>query len=174
MAWNEPMPPEGSDCGRGRFRHGGGARGCSPGHHVTLYDRAKELGGHLLEASVPSFKRMSPPVRVFKGELGTLEMDIQLGVEVTPDTIRKEKPGVVIIAAGSKPFIPEIPGIGRDNVATATDLLLGKKKVKDSAVVVGGGLIGCETALWLAQQGKKVTLVEMLEDLMIAGIPLRT
>ena len=57
-------------------------------------------------------------------------MDIQLGVEVTPDTIREEKPGVVIIAAGSKPFIPEIPGIGRDTVATATDLLLGKRRSK--------------------------------------------
>lgn len=158
---------------------GGGASGMEAarvaalrGHHVTLYDRAKELGGHLIEASVPPFKKdVAHLLDWFKRELSAIEMDVQLGVEVTPDTITKEKPGVVIIAAGSKPFIPEIPGIGRDNVATAADLLLGKKKVKDSAVVVGGGLIGCETALWLAQQGKKVTLVEMLEDLMIAGIP---
>jgi len=57
------------------------------------------------------------------------------------------------------------------NVVTAMDLLLGKGKMGDSVVVVGGGLIGCETALWLAKQGTMVTIVEILPELMVAGLP---
>jgi 2-enoate reductase len=59
-----------------------------------------------------------------------------------------------------------LPGIKRANVFTCIDLLLGKKKAGKTTVVIGGGLVGCETALWLAQQGKEVTIVEMLPKLM--------
>ena len=81
------------------------------------------------------------------------------------------KSSVVLVATGSKCVIPSIPGIDKEKVTTATDLLLGKRKVQEPVVIIGGGLIGCETALWLAQRGSKVTIVEMLDKLMIAGIP---
>ena len=57
------------------------------------------------------------------------------------------------------------------NIATATDVLLGKKESGQRVLIVGGGLIGCKTALWLAQQDKEVTIVEMLSELISAGIP---
>ncbi len=142
------------------------------GHKVTLYEKSNNLGGHLIEVSVPKFKEdYKRLLDWYKIQLKKLNVDIKLNTEVTFDLIKKEKPDVTIIATGSKPIIPVIPGIEKDKVATATDVLLGNKEVGEKVVVVGGGLVGCETALWLAQQGKKVTIVEMLNDLMIAGLP---
>lgn len=142
------------------------------GHRVTLYEKTNSLGGHLVEASVPEFKRdLSGLLDWYKVEFRDLDLEIKLGTEVTSDIIKQERPEVVIIATGSKPIIPDVPGINNNKVTTAIDLLLGKKKAQGKVLVLGGGLIGCETALWLAQQGKKVTIVEMLSDLMISDIP---
>ncbi|MGZ3559408.1 MAG: NAD(P)/FAD-dependent oxidoreductase, partial [Thermodesulfobacteriota bacterium] len=102
-----------------------------------------------------------------------LNLDIKTGLEVSAELIRKENPDVTILATGSVPIIPNIPGVELEKVSTANDLFHGKKKAQGEVLVVGGGLIGCETALWLAQQGKKVTIVEILGDLMIGGIPVQ-
>jgi len=142
------------------------------GHSVTLYEKNDRLGGHVLTASVPSFKK--DEVRLldwYQTELTELKVRINMGKKATAELIQKEKPDAVIIATGSKPVIPDIPGINKDKVTTAIDLLLGKKKAGKQVVIVGGGLIGCETALWLAQQGRQVTIVEALDRLMQAGIP---
>lgn len=80
------------------------------------------------------------------------------------ETIGMINPDEVFVATGSNSIKPDVPGIERSNVVTAMDLLLGREKAGDSAVVIGGGLIGCETALWLAKQGRKVTIVEMLPE----------
>ena len=96
-----------------------------------------------------------------------------MGVEVDAALIGRENPDVTIIATGSQPIIPDVPGAGKDNVVTAIDLLLGRKKVGEKILVLGGGLIGCEAALWLAQQGRKVTMVEILKDLLIGGLPVQ-
>ena len=80
--------------------------------------------------------------------------------------MEKEKPDAVCVATGSKAIIPNFPGVGKSHVMTCIDALLGKGKIGSEVAVVGGGLIGCETALWLAQQGKKVTILEMLPQLM--------
>lgn len=141
------------------------------GHRVTLYEKSKVLGGHLIEASVPSFKKdLQRLLEWYKTELEHLKeaVDIKLGLEVTPDFVQGEKPDVTIIATGSSSIVPDIPGINGDNVATDIDLLLDNKRAGRKVAVVGGGLIGCEVALWLAQQGKKVTIAEMLPELMTA------
>jgi 2-enoate reductase len=144
------------------------------GHQVTLYEKGQALGGHLIEAAVPAFKKdIAKLLDWYKRELGRLNLRVKTGTEVTPDLVAKEKPEVVVLATGSTPIIPEVPGIDKDKVATAIDLLLGKKKAGQKVLVLGGGLIGCETALWLAQQGKKVTIVEILQDLLMAGIPVQ-
>jgi 2-enoate reductase len=160
---------------------GGGAAGMEAarvsalrGHRVTLFEKAKALGGHLLEASIPSFKKdVGRLLEWYRRELEILKVDIQLGTEASPELISREMPDAVILATGSKPVVPDVPGIREEKVATAIDLLLGKKNAGEKVIVLGGGLIGCETALWLVQQGKKVTLVEMLGELMIAGIPVQ-
>jgi 2-enoate reductase len=74
-------------------------------------------------------------------------------------------PDIVFIATGATPIIPEISGVERAKVATATDVLLWRKEIGESVLVLGGGLVGCETGLHLAQQGKKVTIVEIFGSL---------
>jgi len=132
------------------------------GHKVTLVEKRDRLGGHMVEGSVPEFKR---ELRDFKDWLSEqvkkLGVRVELGKEVTLKLIEERKPEVVIIATGSKPFVPEIAGIDNPKVVTAVDVLLGKTKTGQEIIVAGGGLVGCETALFLAEQRKKVTIVEM-------------
>jgi 2-enoate reductase len=143
------------------------------GHKVTLYEKGKSLGGHLLEASVPDFKKdLGRLNEWYKGQLSKLEVEVKLETEVTTDIIQRENPDVVLVATGSKPIIPDIPGIKKPNVITCMDLLLGKKEAGEAVVVVGAGLIGCETALWLANQGRKTTILEMLPEPLITPPPL--
>jgi pyruvate/2-oxoglutarate dehydrogenase complex dihydrolipoamide dehydrogenase (E3) component len=70
-----------------------------------------------------------------------------------------------VIAAGAEPLIPPIVGISKAIVATASDVLMGKVKVGEKVVVAGGGLVGCEVALFLSQERRKVTVIEMLTDI---------
>jgi 2-enoate reductase len=144
------------------------------GHRVTLWEKGKSLGGHLLEASVPGFKKdLAQLLDWFERELNTLDLEIRTGVEINADILGRENPEVTIIATGSQPIIPDVPRPLVGNIATAIDLLLGRVAVGENVLVLGGGLIGCETALWLAQQGKKVTVVEILDGLLNAGIPVQ-
>jgi 2-enoate reductase len=141
------------------------------GHRVTIYEKSKRLGGHLIEASVPGFKKdLARLLDWYTLELESLGegIEVNVGVEVTPDFVERKKPDVTIVATGSSSIIPDTPGIEKDNVVTDSDLLLGKKKAGTKVVVVGGGMIGCEVALWLIQEGKEVTVAEMLPELMTA------
>ena len=142
------------------------------GHSVTLYEKEKNLGGHVIEASVPEFKQdLRRLLNWYEGQLRKTGVDIRLETEASSTLIERDKPNVVLLATGSEPILPEVPGINQSNVVTCTDLLLRKKKAGDTIVVVGGGLTGCETALWLAQQGRKVSIVEMLPELMTGSLP---
>jgi 2-enoate reductase len=133
------------------------------GHKVTLCEKSERLGGHLVPASVPEFKRDLGWLRdYYQTQLRKLAVKVELGKEVTPELIEEVRADVVIVATGSTPIIPEIPGVGADKVITAIDLLLGEKEAGQNVIVVGGGLVGCEVAVYLAQKGKRVTIVEML------------
>jgi 2-enoate reductase len=88
-----------------------------------------------------------------------------LGKEATPELVEKIKPDAVFVATGSAAIIPEIPGVRKRKVITAGDSLTGRRKVGKSVVMIGGGLVGCETTLYLAQKGKKVTIVESLDSI---------
>ena len=79
-------------------------------------------------------------------------------------------PGVIFIATGGIPAVPDIPGVDRSNVVTATDVLLGRREVGEPVIVIGGGLIGCEVALYLAQKGKQLTIIEV-QDSVMGDIP---
>jgi len=142
------------------------------GHKVLLHEKSDKLGGHLIEGSVPPFKRdVARLLEWYETELAELSVEIHLGQEVTPKTALEEPSSVVVVATGSRYAIPKIPGSDNEKVTTATNLLRGKRPAKEPIVIIGGGLTGCETALWLAQQGKHVTIVEMLDELMRVGIP---
>ena len=136
------------------------------GDSVKLYEKRDKLGGHLIPASIPDFKQDLKKLREMEEtQLKKLAVEVVLNTTVDSGLIKKEKPHKVIIATGSVPIIPPIPGIENTNVSTCIDLLLGKKDPGDVVSVVGGGLVGCEVALWLADQGKKVTIVELLPEI---------
>ncbi len=91
-------------------------------------------------------------------------MEIRLNTKADRAFIEAAGADAVVAATGSKPIVPDFGG--KNHIFTATDVLSGKYKAGDNIVVIGGGLVGCETALWLAQQGKKVSVVEMMPDIL--------
>lgn len=138
------------------------------GHLVTLYEKTDRLGGCLVPASVPSFKKdIGHLLRWYMDEMMNLGITMIMKREVTQQLIETKKADVVIIANGAKAVIPNVFCGENKTLGTAAEVLMGVKPVGERVVVVGGGLIGCETALWLAQQKKLVTIIEMLSDLMV-------
>lgn len=133
------------------------------GHEVVLYEMTDKLGGMLITGSQLPFKKD------LKGYLEWLVVQteksgatIRYNVDVTPEIVNQEKPDVLIIAVGAVPLIPDIPGVDRPNVCWAGDVGAGKAEVGETVIVVGAGLTGVETALHLVQEGKKVTIIEMM------------
>jgi len=97
-------------------------------------------------------------------QIRKLGITTRLGMEATPEKIKKMNPDVVFIATGAKSIIPKIKGVedgmGTGRVVSAIDVLLGKKEVGESVIIIGAGMVGSEIALDLGQQGKQVTVVE--------------
>ncbi|MFC1945980.1 FAD-dependent oxidoreductase [Chloroflexota bacterium] len=141
----------------------------SRGHQVTLFEKEAELGGACRAAATPEFK---PDMKRFLDwiiqQTRESSAQIKLSTEVTAEVIKALKPDVLISAVGAAPSIPEIPGITQPNVVTAIDVHLGKVKTGKTVVVAGAGMTGCETALDLAHQGKKVTIVDKITELEVA------
>jgi len=142
------------------------------GYKVKLYEKTDKLGGHVLEAGAPEFKQDDERLlQWYETQLEKLGVEVIMNTTVTPEMVEKENPDAVVVATGSTPVKLDVPGIDDEKVVEVTDLLLNNKPTGEKVVVVGGGLSGCEAALWLAQQGKQVTIVEMLDDIMKAGDP---
>jgi 2-enoate reductase len=137
------------------------------GHEVTLWEKSDTLGGNLVSGSVPDFKQdCRRLINYLSTQIKKLGVKIEFSKEATPEFIEKMKPDVVFIAAGSTPVIPKIPGMEKKGkVVTAVDLLLGKKDAGKSVVIIGGGIVGCETALYMAKKGKSATIVEILDSI---------
>lgn len=131
------------------------------GHQVSIVENAEQIGGTVNIASIPSFKkRWRKLIDWYGTQLTKLRVEIQLNTKATVRLIEKEAPDVIVLATGSEPVIPDIPGI--EKAAVGDDVLLGKKKVGQNVVIIGGGLEGLDIALYLAKQGKKVTIAEAL------------
>lgn len=136
------------------------------GHQVTLWEKEDTLGGNLLPASTPDFKQdVRNLINYFSLQIKKLRINLELCKEATPELVRKMNPEVVIVATGAKATVPEIPGVKSRNVVTAIDLLMGRAEVGKQVIVAGGGVTGCEAALYLAQKGKKVVIIETMERL---------
>lgn len=132
------------------------------GHKATLAEKGDRLGGQLLAATLPPHKEELTNLNVYlKNQVRKHGIDIRLNEEVTIEFIKKMKPDAVIVATGAKPLIPDIPGATQTNVATAIDVLTGRKETGQNVIVIGGGAIGCETAEFLMNKGKTVTILEM-------------
>jgi 2,4-dienoyl-CoA reductase (NADPH2) len=124
------------------------------GHQVVLSEKQMALGGQLpLAGSPPGREEMVTLAKDLIGHLEELSVDIQLGQEITLETIQSLHPQAVVIATGAKPLMPSLPGVGGPKVFQAWDVLSGKVEVESPVVIIGGGAVGCETALYLAKTG---------------------
>lgn len=139
------------------------------GHQVTLYEKKGALGGELIPGSQPPFKsEIARLLQYWREEVADSQVEVRLSTEVTTDLVRRERPDALVVAVGAVSIMPPIPGIDGQNVMSAVEAFLEPSKVKGKRVVVlGGGDVGCECAVFLAQQGSKVTIVEMLEELLL-------
>lgn len=136
------------------------------GHRVILCEKENEVGGILKSEQAIPFKRemyqLSQTYRLLAERTG---VEIRTGTEVTPELVEKEAPYALIIAVGSEPLVPPIPGLDGENVVIVNNYYREKDKVSDRVVVFGGGLAGCECAVHLGMEGKHVELVEMRDQL---------
>ena len=130
------------------------------GHQVTLCEKSGELGGILkCEQAIPFKREMYELGLSLARQMKQEGVTVRLNTEVTPEYVEQETPDALIVAVGSEPFVPELPGIGGENVVIVNDYYLKSEKIKDTVVVLGGGMSGCECAVHLAQEGKAVHLV---------------
>lgn len=179
---------------------GGGVAGCeaavraaSRGHRVTLFEKDDALGGQWRAACVPVSKSdFAEVIHRHEVLLKKYGVDVHLNHEVTAEEILSARPDAVIAAVGSEPAVPSIEGLESSGAVTARDVLLGKVEIINNTqektdrvvhavttagggriVVIGGGLVGLETAEHLALHGNRVIVLEMLPDLAedAEGIP---
>jgi 2,4-dienoyl-CoA reductase-like NADH-dependent reductase (Old Yellow Enzyme family)/thioredoxin reductase len=136
------------------------------GHEVILIEKSDSLGGLLKFSERVSFKY---DLMRFKNylvnQVPKAGVQIRLNTKATPETIAKENADVVIVAVGAEPIVPPIPGIEGDNVVMALNSYGMEDQLADEVVIIGGGEVGCETALHLGKMGKKATVVEMQTEL---------
>ncbi len=136
----------------------------SRGHRVELFEINSSPGGRLCSASIPPSKgEIQSLIKSLYARAVKSGVSFQFNTELMPQDVRKEDTDVLIIALGAEPFVPPIKGINRPNVFLAEDVLTGKDRVSGRIIVIGGGLVGCETAEYLVENGiADVTVIEML------------
>lgn len=157
---------------------GGGVAGCEAarvlairGYQPVVYEKGSRLGGNLIPGGAPDFKEDDIALADwYTNELNRLGVHVHLNTELNEEEIKAMDYDTVILATGSK---PKVFSLGDDShTYTAEQVLLKQKDAGKKTVVVGGGLVGCETALWLAQNGIHVTIVEALDKVMAVNGPL--
>lgn len=154
---------------------GAGPGGCSAaiaaaeaGHDVEMWEKQEHLGGNFYNACLPPFKRDGSKVlEYYQNMIQKLHIRIRYCKEATKESVLVYEPNTVIYAAGATPLRPQsIPGINQAHVVTATDVLQNKAYIGEQVAVIGAGLVGCESAVVLANQGKKVTMIEMADHIL--------
>lgn len=132
------------------------------GHHVSLYEKEPKLGGqwNILASYRPEVSCLT---HYLSRQVTKSGVEVQHNMEVDVELVQKLQPDAVVIATGAKQKVPDIPGIDGKNVVFANDVLSGKVRTGKEVVVIGGGLVGMETATFLARQGCKVSIVDMVD-----------
>lgn len=144
------------------------------GHQVTLFEKADRLGGLLNDAGVPAIKWT---LKEFRDRMVHLveknpNIEVHLNTTATPEMIDARDFESVVIAIGAEPIIPPIPGVDGKQVVTAIDALHEHSKLKKKVVIIGGGEIGVETGIHLAENGHEVQLLEMQDTLAPDCVPI--
>jgi len=137
------------------------------GMQVELWEKANKLGGQLIPAGSPKFKNdVEKYVDYLVGKLHRSSVKISLMKEGTSKKILSGDYDKVIVATGAKPIMPDIKGVDKDFVVSAEDLLTNEKICGEKVVVIGAGLVGCETACHCAEKAVEVTMLEQLSEIL--------
>jgi len=133
------------------------------GHDVILCEASSELGGNLIAASLPAFKAdLRKYLEWLKTQVRKVGVEVRLNFRADAEKLKELSPDLVVVAVGSEPKVPDIPGIER--AYSAVDVLLDRVKVGKKVVILGGGRVGCELALHIAKD-RDVTILEVLPDI---------
>ena len=134
------------------------ARVCAlRGHEVSLYEKTDRLGGNLIPAGAHRFKvEIRELNEWYQRQLANLGVDVHMNAEMNAEKIVALKPDAVVFGIGSNAVMPRVPGIDHPKAVSCVDVLLGKRRLGDNVVIVGGGLVGCEIAYEALLDGKKV------------------
>jgi 2,4-dienoyl-CoA reductase-like NADH-dependent reductase (Old Yellow Enzyme family)/thioredoxin reductase len=142
----------------------------SAGHHVILCEKSGRLGGALTcEEAVPFKKKIKDYLAYQARQIADAPIDVRLNTAVTPELSVSLNPDVMIAALGARPIVPRIKGIDRANVFSAEYIYEHTESVGKKAVILGGGLVGVELAIYLASLGKDITIMEMMPELNNGG-----
>lgn len=140
------------------------------GHKVTLLEKNQELGGNFRIAAYPTGKgQLTEAVRSMIVRCENAGVAIRTGVEADEAVLRSLSPDAIVLETGSNPLILRIPGLSECGFMTAQELLDGKRSAGRKALVVGGGMVGCEAAEFLAERGHEVSVIEM-KDVIAADV----
>ena len=140
------------------------------GHKVTLLEKNAELGGNFRIAAYPTGKgQLTEAIRSMIVHCEEEKVDLRVNTEATEELLKELKPDAIILATGSNPLILPIPGLKECGYITAQDMLDGKGSVGKKVLVVGGGMVGCEAAEYLAERGHEVGIIEM-KDVIAADV----
>jgi len=135
------------------------------GHKVILCEKTDRLGGTLLcEEKVPFKSNLSLYLKRQASKVAKAPIELHLNTEVTPEVAKSFKPDVIIAALGARPLVPKIKGIDGKNVVGAEEVYYQPELVGKNAVIMGGGLVGLELGVFLAQRGHNITVVEMMDS----------
>ena len=142
------------------------------GHKVSVYEASNEIGGQWLAAMAPPGKSEYAALIVnYRRQMKKYGVELHLNTPLTKEIVETEKPDAVILATGSNPMFLPIPGLdNREFVKTAIEVLRGRTAYGKNVVVVGGGMTGAETAVFLGVQGCNVTMIEMAPDIITDAV----
>lgn len=136
------------------------------GHEVILCEKKDHLGGALTFADQEPFKQdLAYFYKQLVNRVSKSGATVRLGTEVTPELVKEIGPDVLIAAIGAEPVVLNIPGINSPNVILGTQVYEKSDELGEEIIIIGGGLVGCEIAVHLSIEGKKVTIIEMLNEI---------
>jgi 2,4-dienoyl-CoA reductase-like NADH-dependent reductase (Old Yellow Enzyme family)/thioredoxin reductase len=139
---------------------------CERGHDVTLYEMSDHLGGNVVPAAALPFKQdVKDYLDYLVLQANKARALVLLNTEATKEMLDAEFYDALIVAAGSKPLVPTLPGIDKPHVHWAPDADMGLVRPSGKTVIVGAGSVGIESAIGLKREGKDVTVIEMAPNL---------
>jgi len=146
------------------------------GHAVEVWEKTTSVGGTVLCAAAPANKKdLRRLIEYYKAQIYKHSASIRLRLNqlATPEDIVNSGADYVIVATGGTDIVPPIPGIQQANVYNAREILMDMHFIGRNVLVIGGGFVGCETAMHLGYEGRKVTVVEMREDILLEHAPIQ-